>query len=312
MQHIYNLADANLTQPSMLTIGAFDGVHLGHQTLIRSLVAEAHAAKRLAVVLTFFPHPDVVLGKVKGRFYLTTRDQRARLLNEIGVDLVVSHPFDDAVRQIRASDFVDLLVDRLRLQALWVGEDFALGYKREGNIQYLMAQGLEKGFSVHRVDFLQADQLGNRISSSQVRQFLHEGDVIKAHEWLGRPYSVEGMVVQGDQRGRVIGFPTANIDVWQEQMLPRFGVYAGWAVVQGERFMAVTNVGIRPTFAGDAPTVEAHLLNFNRDIYGERMTLTFEGFLRPEQKFSGIDALIAQLKQDVQDGRSFLLSHETT
>jgi len=310
MQHIYNLTDANLTQPSMVTIGAFDGVHLGHQTLIRRLVDEAHAANRLAVVLTFFPHPDVVLGKVSERFYLTTREQRAKLLNKLGVDLVVSHPFDESVRQMRAVDFVDQLVQHLHIQALWVGEDFALGYKREGDIHFLTAQGQAKGFSVHRVDFLEADQAGNRISSSQVRRFLSDGEVTKARDWLGRAYSVAGVVVKGDQRGRKIGFPTANIDVWEAQMLPRFGVYAGWASLRNERFMAVTNVGVRPTFAGDTPTVEAHLLDFDRDIYGESINLTFEYFLRPEQKFAGLDALIAQLKQDIQVGREYLLSQQ--
>ncbi len=304
MKHIYNLADAHLQQPSVVTIGVFDGVHRGHQYLIRQLVEEAHSTNRLAVVLTFFPHPDIVLRGLKGRYYLTTAEQKAEQLMKLGVDLVVTHPFNDETRQIRAAAFVDRLLEHLRLNALWVGEDFAMGYKREGNVPFLMQQGTEKGFSLHVIDLVHNE--GGVITSTKIREALQAGEVEQANEWLGRSYEVVGEVIQGEQRGRKIGFPTANINVWEEQVIPANGVYAGWATLGGERFMAVTNVGVRPTFAGQGVTVEAHLLDFDRDIYGQQLAFSFDKRLRDEMKFAGIDALIAQIRADVEAGRAYL------
>jgi riboflavin kinase/FMN adenylyltransferase len=304
MKHIYNLADAHLQQPSVVTIGVFDGVHRGHQYLIRQLVEEAHSTNRLAVVLTFFPHPDIVLRGLKGRYYLTTAEQKAEQLMKLGVDLVVTHPFNDETRQIRAAAFVDRLLEHLRLNALWVGEDFAMGYKREGNVPFLMQQGTEKGFSLHVIDLVHNE--GGVITSTKIREALQAGEVEQANEWLGRSYEVVGEVIQGEQRGRKIGFPTANINVWEEQVIPANGVYAGWATLGGERFMAVTNVGVRPTFAGQGVTVEAHLLDFDRDIYGQQLAFSFDKRLRDEMKFAGIDALIAQIRVDVEAGRAYL------
>jgi len=307
MRHIYNLSDAHLQQPSVVTIGVFDGVHRGHQYLIRQLVDEAHSTNRLAVVLTFFPHPDIVLRGLKGRYYLTTAEQKAEQLMEIGVDLVVTHLFNEQTRQIRAADFVDQLIEHLRLNALWVGADFAMGYKREGNVPFLTQQGAEKGFSLHVIDLVAND--GGAISSTHIREALQAGDVELARGWLGRGYEVVGKVVQGEQRGRKIGFPTANINVWEEQVIPANGVYAGWAALGVERFMAVTNVGVRPTFEGQGVTVEAHLLDFDRDIYGQQLAFSFEKRLREEKKFSGIEELMAQIRADTEAGREYLSQH---
>jgi riboflavin kinase/FMN adenylyltransferase len=305
MNHIYNLADTKLGQPSIVTIGVFDGVHRGHQHLISQLVTAAHSSGRLAVVLTLFPHPDIVLKKLTGRYYLTTPEQKAALLGALGVDVVVTHPFDDAVRQIRAADFVDQLLAHLNMQSLWVTADFAMGYKREGNFAFLTAQGAQKGFEVREIELLGNDGIV-RISSSAIRDALLAGDVEKAAHWLGRPYSVEGPVIHGDHRGHTIGFPTANIQVWDEQVLPANGVYAGWATLNGERFMTVMNIGERPTFAGKDIRVEAHLLDFDRDIYGQRLSVDFVARLRGEQKFSGLDALIQQIRADAERGRAIL------
>jgi riboflavin kinase/FMN adenylyltransferase len=304
MKPLYNLADAHLQQPSVVTIGVFDGVHRGHQYLIRRLVDEAHSTNRLAVVLTFFPHPDIVLRGLKGRYYLTTAEQKAEQLMKLGVDLVVALPFNDDTRQIRAANFVNQLLDHLRLNALWVGADFAMGYKREGNVPFLTQQGSEKGFSLHVIDLVANG--GEAISSTHIRDALQAGNVEQARDWLGRGYEVVGEVVQGEQRGRKIGFPTANIQVWEEQVIPANGVYAGWATLGDERFMAVTNVGVRPTFAGQDVTVEAHLLDFDRDIYGQQLAFSFETRLREEKKFNGIQELIAQIGADVETGRAYL------
>jgi riboflavin kinase / FMN adenylyltransferase len=304
MNHFTNLAELHLAQPSMVTIGVFDGVHRGHQHLIRSLTEEAHAAGRLAVALTFFPHPDVVLRGLTGRYYLTTPEQRARLMTNLGIDYVVTLPFNEQFRQIRAANFVDQLLEHLHLESLWVGSDFAMGYKREGNVEFLRAQGAQKGFTLKAIDLLMADHAA--ISSTAIRSLLLEGRVDEARDLLGRSYSVTGEVVHGEKRGRQIGYPTANIDVWAEQVIPANGIYAGWAFVGEERFMAMTNVGVRPTFDGQNVTVEAYLLDFDRDLYGQQLTFTFEKFMRPEAKFTNIPDLIARIDQDVIEGRAFL------
>ena len=304
MTHIYNLTDAHLQQPSVVTIGVFDGVHKGHQYLIRQLVEAAHSTNRLAVVLTFFPHPDIVLRGLKGRYYLTTAEQKADLLMGLGVDCVVTQPFNETTRQIRAADFVDQLIKHLQLRALWVGSDFAMGYKREGNVPFLTQQGVDKGFSLEVIDLLA--NTGGIISSTKIREALQAGDVTQAREWLGRGYEVVGEVVRGAQRGRELGFPTANLAVWEEQIIPVNGIYAGWATVGGERFMAATSVGVRPTFDEQDITVEPYLLDFDRDIYGQQLTLSFETRLRDELRFNGIEALIEQIQADVETSRAFL------
>ncbi len=306
MQHVYRLEDARPDGPTILAVGMFDGVHRGHQYLLERLVDKASASGCVPAVLTFFPHPDVVLGRASGRYYLTSPEQRAALLGALGVELIVTHPFNDEVRQMRAADFVARLLTHLRLRELWVGADFALGYRREGNVAFLQAEGTRKGFAVEVVELVTNDESGAVISSSTIRAALAEGDVAKATYRLGRPYRLEGEVVHGDGRGRTIGFPTANMDVWEEQFLPRKGVYAGWAHLNGETFMAVANIGNRPTFSGRTVTVEAHLLDFDRDIYGAHLIFDLVAFLRPEMKFNGVEELIAQIRRDVQQGRAIL------
>lgn len=302
--HIHNLLEAQLTRSSLVTIGVFDGVHRGHQYLIQRLVADAHRNERLAVVLTFFPHPDVVLHGQDGRYYLTTPDQKASLLLALGVDYVITHPFDDGLRQMRAAVFVDELLNRLKMKALAVGADFAMGYQREGDADFLRGQGAAKGFDVQVVDLVTNDS--ETISSTAIRGALEAGDVALARKWLGRSYAVSGSIVKGEQRGRQIGFPTANVAVWEQQVIPANGVYASWVTVQGERYMAATNVGVRPTFDGQLVTVEPHILDFERGIYGESLTVTFEKRLRDEMKFDGLDALIAQIGADVDSSRTWL------
>lgn len=306
MNHVYNLADLNLLKPSALTIGVFDGVHRGHSYLIEQFVEKAHESGLLAVVLTFFPHPDVVVRGIEGRYYLTTVERRAELLLNLGVDYVITHPFNEQTRHTPAQEFVQQFVNSMRVRELWIGKDFALGYEREGDVTFLREQGAQHGFDVHAIDLLNAKQQGPVISSSKIRQSLQEGDIQQANEWLGYPYTVEGEVVHGEKRGRSIGFPTANIDVWELQLIPANGVYAGWATVKGERHKAVTNIGYRPTFNGADITVESHLLDFNSDIYGCDFKLTFEHRLRGEKRFSGIDELKQQIADDCLKARELL------
>jgi riboflavin kinase/FMN adenylyltransferase len=304
MTPLYKLTDLQLEQPSVVTIGVFDGLHLGHQYLIHELVDTAHRAGLLAVVLTFFPHPDVVVRGLTGRIYLTTPEERAERLLALGVDNVVTHPFNEETRHMRAAAFVDQLVRHLRPRDLWVGSDFALGYQREGNVDFLREQGALQGFGVHTVDLLQRGP--DVITSTRIREALGSGDVETAGQLLGRPYAVSGEVVHGDARGRGIGFPTANIAVWESLLLPANGVYAGYAIIDNVSYKTVTNIGVRPTFAGTHVTVETYVLDFDRDLYGQTITVTFETRLRGEKKFSGLDELIAQIRADVARTRVVL------
>jgi riboflavin kinase/FMN adenylyltransferase len=223
---------------------------------------------------------------------------------KLGVDYVITHPFDDALRQMRAADFVDKLREHLNMSALSVGADFAMGYQREGNVDFLRAQSAAKGFELQVVDLVTNNS--DTISSTAIRQALEAGDVDQARKWLGRSYAVSGPVVRGERRGHQIGFPTANIAVWEQQVIPANGVYASWVRLGEERFMAATNVGVRPTFAGNNITVEPYILDFDRDIYDQQLTVTFAKRLRDEAKFDSLDALMAQIGADAEASRAYL------
>ncbi|NDJ53880.1 MAG: bifunctional riboflavin kinase/FAD synthetase, partial [Chloroflexi bacterium] len=286
MRHIHALEDANLNQPSVVTIGVFDGVHVGHQSLIKRLVDHAQATDQVSVVLNFFPHPQMVLRGFTPGYYLTLPDEKARLISQLGVDLIVTHPFNEAVRQIRAQDFVDRLITHLRMQSLWVGQNFALGYQREGDINFLNAYGIRRGFSVRPIDMTESRD-GQRVSSTSIREALAAGKISSAEQLLGRPFRLSGKVMQGAQRGRQIGIPTANLDIAPEKALPKQGVYAGWATTANQRHPTVINIGMRPTFEseGSRPTVEAHLLDFSGDLYGQPLHLDFVLRIREEMRF---------------------------
>jgi riboflavin kinase/FMN adenylyltransferase len=301
---VHNLAEVNDRQPTFVAIGSFDGVHRGHQLLLQTMVAAAKEDDARTAVLTFFPHPKRVLQALTGPYYLTTLEDRVALLAEQGIDLVVTLPFDEEVRHTRAADFVEQMLRYLNMRQLW-GGNFAFGYKREGDVPFLRQLGQEKGFTVQLVK--EMVQLGDDlVSSSRVRAGLSSGDVVDVAGCLARPYHVRGIVVMGDQRGRTIGFPTANLDVWEELLLPVNGVYATYAWVGDERYVAATNVGVRPTIDGGNVTVEAHLLDFNDNLYGRELKLEFIRHIRPEMKFAGLDALKAQIQTDVQKIRQQL------
>ena len=295
--HVTHLMEVDHRQPTYLAIGSFDGVHRGHQIVLQKMVAAARAAGVRSAVLTFFPHPKRVTQNLQGRYYLNTLEDRVALLAEQGVDLIITHPFDEEVRMIRAADFVQQLCETLDMRQLW-GGNFALGYRREGDIPFLRRLGREKGFTVELVDSM-VRWNGALVSSSRIRQSLSAGDIADANGCLGRPYALSGVVVRGDRRGEAIGFPTANLAVWEELYLPADGVYATYAWVGDQRYPAATNIGLRPTVNGRERTVEAHLLDFQGDLYGREIRLQFIHYIRPEMKFSGLDALKAQIGVDV-------------
>ncbi len=304
----YRSLDEVCLQKTWLTIGTFDGVHLGHQEIIRHLIAGAHEAGTQTVVLTFFPHPAVTLGKRQGAIYISNPEDRAAILGDLGVDVIVTQLFNLDTAALSAEEFMTWAKERLDFSHLIVGYDFALGRGRTGNVAYLTELGSRLGFSVDVFDPIWLE--GEPISSSQVRLALANGEIEKAAKLLGRPFFLRGPVIHGDGRGRTIGIPTANIDFWQELVLPRPGVYACLARVDGKIWKAVTNIGFRPTFVDQAlvPKVETHLLDFENDLYGKEIKLDFIARLRDEQKFSGIDSLVAQIQVDIQKTRDILIS----
>lgn len=295
--HYSSLTDISLPS-SWLTIGVFDGVHLGHQEIIRNLTAGAHENGAPAVVLTFSPHPALVLAGVQIKC-LSTPEERASLLTNLGVDVVITHPFDKDVANLSPEAFMGQIKRQLGLQKLLVGYDFALGRNRSGDIARLTEIGVTLGYDVLPVAPLQLE--GRILSSTAIRQQIADGDVSGAAADLGRSYSVSGPIIRGDGRGRTIGIPTANVDVLLDKAVPANGVYACWVTARGEKHKAVTNIGVRPTFTtGEVvPRVEAHLLDFDADLYDQTITVEFVERLRGEQKFSGIDALLAQIKLDI-------------
>ena len=300
-EHLNDLSEVTEEGPTFLAIGVFDGVHLGHQEMLRSMVSAAEARVARPAVLTFHPHPSKVIRGREGRLYLSTPEERAAQLGEQGISLIVTQRFDEELRQTRAAAFIDKLCKHLNLKELW-GGSFSLGYNREGDLPFLHQLGQEKGFDVHHFE-ARVKWRGEVVSSSRIRAALSEGNADEVAGCLGRPYSMVGTVVRGDGRGRQIGIPTVNLRVWDELMLPANGVYATYAWLQDRRYLAATNVGYRPTVNGRDLTVEAHLLDFDGDIYGMEVRLEFVARIRSEKKFSGLDALLAQIHDDIDQVR---------
>ncbi len=305
MQHYRSLDDIAL-QNSWLTIGVFDGVHRGHQEILSNLTADAHQNGAPAVVLTFWPHPAVVLGKRHDLKSLTTPEERAELLGAQGVDVVITQPFTPDFAALSAFDFMRRVSRHLSLRSLWIGYDFALGHNREGDLDRLTELGKEFGYSVQAIGPVKNG--GDVLSSSLIRQRIRSGEVSRAAENLGRFYNLSGAVVHGDGRGRKINIPTANIDYPKDKVIPANGVYATWAWVGGERYPAASNIGINPTFTPDkqTPNVEAHMLDFDRDLYDQEVKLEFVERLRDELKFDSVEALLEKIHEDITQTRKIL------
>ncbi len=302
----YRALEDILLKNSWLTIGVFDGVHRGHQEILSNLTAGAHENGAPAVVLTFWPHPGVVLGKRKHLKSLTTPEERADLLGRLGVDAVVTQPFTPEFGKLTALEFMTRVSQRLDLRSLWIGYDFALGRNREGNFGRLTELGKELGYGVQAIGPVKNGM--DVLSSSLIRGRIRNGDVSQAAENLGRYYALSGPVVHGDGRGRKINIPTANIDYPKDKVIPAFGVYACWAWIGSEKHPAAVNIGINPTFTPDkeTPNVEAHLVDFDRDLYGEELELEFVQRLRDEMKFDGVEALLKQIHADIEKTRKIL------
>lgn len=308
MKHFQSFDEAahSALQHAWATIGTFDGVHRGHQAILAPLAQAAHAADSPAVVVTFFPNPVVVLRGLTDPIYLTTPDERARLMGDLGIDAVITLTFDRTLAGWTAEHFMRQMSTSINLRHLWVGHDFALGRNRQGDIPTLRAIGEQLGYSVHITEEVRME--GERISSSLIRGLVRQGEVAQAARMLGRPYSLTGPVAHGDGRGRTLGFPTANVAYWPGMIAPAYGVYATWTWVDGKKLPSVTSVGVRPTFDPPdlTPRVEAFLMDFEGDLYDREARVEFLEFLRPELRFNSVQALIDQMVIDTQNAREVL------
>ncbi len=290
----------------MLTIGNFDGVHRGHQAILDLVISRARALDGEAILYTFEPHPRRVLQPASELRLLETFEQKMEVLESLGVDAVIAEPFDLEFSKVSPLEFIEhLLYECVRPLEVYVGYDFHFGKDREGSMNLLTERGPHLGFSVTVVPEVSVEGLD--VNSTRIRELLAQGGVEEAAVLLGRPFSVRGRVAEGHQRGRTIGFPTANLDP-ENEILPSPGVYTGHLRrlddPGSERLPVVTNVGYRPTFRdGRDLLAEAHVIDFTGDLYGVRVDLSFEERLRGEQRFEGVDELKAQIARDVEEAR---------
>ena len=287
-----------------VTVGVFDGVHIGHRRVLSDLVESARLEGLLPAVVTFDPHPLQFLGPERAPQMLTSIEQRVEQFRVLGIEVAGVLYFPD-IRELLAAEFAeDVLAGELRARTVVVGADFRFGRDRRGDATLLEKVGKESGFEVRVVDMF--GHLDGVVSSTRIRALLNEGAVEAAAALLARPYELTGNVIRGDGRGRTIGVPTANLDVGDSTLVPANGVYATRITVGAEQYQAVVNIGTRPTFAEKERRVEAHLLDFDGDLYGQHLAISFTGRLRSEQKFESIDALKAQIDDDIARARTIL------
>lgn len=305
------VVDAIGNRRCIVTIGAYDGVHLGHRTVIGQVRARAAELGVASAVVTFDRHPASVVRPESAPKLLTDPEQKLELLASTGVDATVVVPFDAAQSTEAPADFVGrVLIEALEVRGIIVGEDFHFGYKRGGNVQLLRELASQHDYEVMPVRLVsRADGVDEPVSSTAIRRALAGGDVQRAAEMLGRDHEVRGAVIAGDQRGRTIGFPTANVQIDASICLPADGVYAATVTLaDGSRHAAAVNLGRRPTFheRAEHSLLEAHLLDYSGDLYGQRVRVAFRAFLRGERKFSGIEELKSQLVVDIDHVRTAL------
>lgn len=290
------------TPGSAVTIGVYDGIHRGHQAVLADL--RARSADLPLAVITFDPHPMTVLAPERAPLLLTTQEHKLELLERVGVDIVAVLEFDLETAAMSPEAFVEeVLVKRLRARLVAVGVDFRFGRHRAGDLELLQRLGAVHGFEVDGIELIGHEM---PYSSTGIRRLIAAGDVVSAAECLGRPYELRGAVVAGDGRGRQIGFPTANLDIPKGIAIPRRGVYAVTAVIDGGAHRGVVNVGVRPTFGGDREVVEVHLIDHDRDLYGMDVGIEFVARLRDERRFDGVDSLVAQIRADVAEANARL------
>ncbi len=291
---------------SVVTIGVFDGVHRGHQQIIGYTVKQARERGLASVVVTFDPHPSEVVRPGSHPAILTEPARKAELIEELGVDVLCVLPFTVEFSRLSPESFVhDVLVERLHAAHVVVGENFRFGHRASGDVKLLERLGRTFGFSVSEAPLVTEDD--TVFSSTYIRSCVHAGEVSRAAAALGRPHRVEGVVIRGDRRGRLLGYPTANLLCHEYAAIPADGVYAGWFIRENSRPLPVAaSIGTNPTFAGIERRVEGHILDFDDDLYGERVAIEFVERLREQRTYDTVEALVRQIGKDVEQTRQIL------
>ena len=303
---VKNIANFSTDEKTFVTIGTFDGVHFGHQKILEKLVSEAKEAGKKAVLLTFFPHPRMVLQKNATIELLNTIDERAQLLEKTGLDYLIIHPFDKAFSKTTALEFVkEILVNTFNISKLIIGYDHHFGKNREGNIKQLTEYSHLYDFIVEEIPAQDIDDVS--VSSTKVRRALANGNLKTANNYLGYNFMLNGFVVNGKKIGGTIGYPTANIDIKEAyKLIPKVGVYVVKSLIENKTVYGMMNIGNRPTVNGKHQTIEVHFFDFERDLYGKNLKIELIYFLRDEHKFDSLDSLILQLKKDEQTSRNYI------
>lgn len=298
MQVVQNIGNYSAQNPSILTIGTFDGVHIGHQKIIKDLVKVAKKNNLCSIVLTFFPHPRMVLQKESDLKMIDTLEEKQHFLEKMGVDVLIVHPFSRAFSRLTALEFTrDLLVNQLKISQLVVGYDHRFGRNREATIDDLKSFGLDYNFTVDEIPSQDIESIA--VSSTKIRNALNKGDLKTANQFLGRPFGLTGTVVKGDGIGKKFGFPTANIQVKQDYKLrPQNGVYLVRSELSGIAFFGMMNIGMRPTVSGKTTQTEIHFFNLDQNLYDLEISLEVLEKIREEVKFNSTNELTEQLKKD--------------
>jgi riboflavin kinase/FMN adenylyltransferase len=304
MRLFHGTDNAEIQRPTVLTLGVFDGLHLGHQLIMRTVVERARAVGAVPTAITFDPHPRAVLHPQSSPPLLQTLDQKVEGFGVLGIDQTIVVRFTEEFSKLQAEDFLrDVVMDRLHAREVYLGRGFAFGHNREGNIELLRQVSSELGFVAGEVP--EVGLRGQRVSSSKIRELLTHGKVNLARRMLGRPYGVEGRVERGKERGHTLGFPTANLRP-QNRVIPANGVYVTGTLIDGQWRRSVTNVGTRPTFeTGSEPSVETYVMNWDGDLYGDVIRVRFLYRLRNEQKFDSLESLKTQITKDVERAENY-------
>jgi len=304
MKLFHGTDNAEILRPTVLTLGVFDGLHLGHQKIMQTVVKRAKAVGAIPTAITFDPHPRAVLQPENAPPMLQTLDQRLGAFEVLGIEQAIIIRFNQEFAANSAEDFLrEIVFERLQAREVYLGKGFAFGKGRAGNIELLRKISLELGFFADEVG--EVALRGQRVSSSKIRQLLAEGKVNLARRFLGRPYGVEGNVVRGNQRGRTIGFPTANLNT-KNRVVPRSGVYVTSTLIEGAWRRSITNIGVRPTFENQAePSIETYVLDWDGDLYGDVVRVRFLHRIRDERKFGGIEELKTQIARDLHRARRY-------
>ncbi|MFM2009700.1 MAG: Riboflavin biosynthesis protein RibF [Bacteroidota bacterium] len=310
MKIFHSINEFHSDKKTIVTIGTFDGVHLGHAAILKKLTQNTQNETFESTVLTFFPHPRMVLQGKSDLKLLNTINEKIELLEKIGIDNLIIHPFDETFAELNAEAFVStILVDHLRVQKIIIGYDHRFGKNRTANIDDLISFGAQYGFEVEQISAQEIDEIS--ISSTKIRTALEEGDIQLANEYLGYSYFLSGTVVKGKQLGRTIGFPTANISLEEDyKLVPQNGVYVVQAEIDGKTIYGMMNIGFNPTVHGKQKTIEVHLFDFDTDIYNRKIQVAILQRIRSEKKFESIELLTKQLEEDRNFSRNYLQNFE--